>query len=104
MTDDDDNDFTIDAQTNVQNLDIIGRILVNVSKGKPIDSMTALLCSTLLAECRVYSTRRDNDLVNDDNSQIIKNEIAQFKQEEQNSVSDAADEILADLRKNGINI
>ncbi len=98
------NDFTIDAQTNVQNLDIIGRILVNVSKGKPIDSMAALLCSTLLAECRVYSTRRDNDLVNDDNSQIIKNEIEQFKQEEQNSVSDAADEILADLRKNGINI
>ena len=63
MTNDNDNDFTIDAQTNVQNLDIIGRILVNASKGKPLDSMTALLCSTLLAECRVYSTRRDNDLV-----------------------------------------
>jgi hypothetical protein len=100
-----DNDYSIDAQTNVQNLDIVGRILLNASKGgKHLDSMTALLCSSLIAECRVYSTRRDSEFVSDDNSQIIKDEIARFKQEEQNSVSSAADEIVEDLRKSGINI
>ena len=100
----DNNDNIINAQTNVQNLDIVGRILLAASKGRRIDSMTALLCSSLIAECRVYSTRRDSEFVSDDNSQIIKDEIARFKQEEQNSVSSAADEIVEDLRKSGINI
>jgi len=100
----DNTDNIINAQTNVQNLDIVGRILLAASKGRLIDSMTANLCAALIAECRVYSTNRDADLVTDSSSKIIKDEIARFKQEEQKSVSDAADAIVDDLRKNGISI
>jgi hypothetical protein len=99
------NDNTIDAPTNIKNLDIIGSTLTKyIRENKPIDPALASLIVILLAECRVYSVIRDSNLINDEYSEQIKDILTHNKVEDEKTVSDAADEIIADLRKNGINI
>lgn len=99
----------IDAQTNAKNLDTVGGTLLNFARqGKTIDPATAMLLAFLLAECRNYSTKRDSDSLDDETSNIMRDHLkgaedAAAKQEEV-SASEAADEIINDLRKSGINL
>lgn len=94
----------ITAQQNADTLDLIGKILVAyATKGEPIDSFTASALAILASDCRIYSTIRDQESLNDENSAIILGEMKAFKNHEQD-LSDAADAIIADLRNSGINI
>lgn len=109
MNNDNNKPNIIDAQTNAKYLDTIGETLVKfVRQGKNIDSQTALMLALLLAECRNYSTVRDEALLQDETSKIMRDHLARSaaaaNQEEEVSVSDAADEIINDLRKSGINL
>lgn len=99
----------ISAQENIANLDLIGQTLIRYAKSnKPIDPNTALMISVLVAQCRNYSTVRDQDTLTDETSRFVLDHISkteQSKQEkEENSITDAADEIINDLRKSGISI
>ena len=66
------------------------------------------MISVLVAQCRNYSTVRDQDTLTDETSRFVLDHISkteQSKQEkEENSITDAADEIINDLRKSGISI
>jgi len=103
-----DNNNTITAQENINNLDLLGKTIMGFyTSGKSIDPVTASLLVVLVADCRVYSTARDADRLNDIGSDIIKKvfeEVNPSSNEETNSVSDVADSIIADLRKSGINL
>lgn len=89
----------ITAERNIGNLDIIGKTLVQYSiTNEPISPEIANLIALLVAECRVYSAIRDN--LSDEATKFILGGIA----EERASVSDAADAIIEDLRKDGINL
>jgi len=89
----------ITAERNIENLDLIGKTLVKVIAGEKFpDPNTLALLTVLVAECRVYSTVRDNG--SDDGSKFILDGLAKDKQ----SISDAADAILEDLRNDGINL
>jgi len=94
----------LSAQGNVNTLDLIGKILVAyASKGLPMDSITASFLAILVSDCRVYSTVRDQDSLTDENSKTVLSIFAAQKTYEQD-LSAAADSIIADLRKSGINI
>ena len=99
----------IDAKTNAINLDTVGQALLNAARrGEAVDSSTAMLLAFLLAECRNYSTKRDGDLLDDETSNLVRDHLkgaedANAKQEEV-STSEAADEIIKDLRNSGINL
>ena len=98
----------VTAKQNMDNLDLMGATILGFAKrGIPIDPFVAAALSALVAECRVYSTFRDTELT-DETSNIIRSEVDRLmKQQEksnENSVSAAADEILSELRKSGINI
>lgn len=98
---------TISADKNAANLDIVGRYLTLLAKGGTIDQLTASALVLLLADCRVYSTFRDSDSLNDATSNDIRSLFAKVKEEqkrEQDDISAAADDIINDLRKSGINI
>jgi len=89
----------VTAERNIRNLDIIGKTLVKYSiSNEPISPEVANLIALLVAECRVYSAIRDN--LTDEVSIDITNGVEQ----ERASVSDAADAIIEDLRKDGINL
>ena len=95
---------TISAQENVNTLDLIGKILVAyATKGVPMDPMTASSLAILASDCRVYSTVRDQESLTDENSKSVLSVFAAQKTYEKD-LSDAADAIIADLRKSGINI
>jgi hypothetical protein len=99
--------ITISATENANNLDIVGKYLTHLAKGGTIDPITAATLVFLLADCRVYTAFRDSDSLNDETSNGIRGMIAQCNDEiqrERDLVSAAADEIIADLRKDGINI
>lgn len=100
--------INITAKQNMDNLDLIGATILSFAKrGVPIDPLVSLSLSALIAECRVYSTLRDAEL-DDENSLIIRVEIDRMNKantaKQEQSVSDAADEIMDELRKSGINI
>lgn len=98
---------TISADKNAYNLDIVGRYLTHLAKGGIIDQLTASALVLLLADCRMYSTFRDSDSLNDATSNDIRSLVAKVKEEmqrEQDDISAAADDIINDLRKSGINI
>lgn len=99
----------VSSQENIANLDLIGETLIRYAKsGKSIDPNTALMISILVAQCRNYSTVRDQDTLTDETSKIVLDHIGKTEQkareQEDNSITDAADEIINDLRKSGINI
>lgn len=98
---------TISSEENAQNLDAIGSLLVSAAKGeRVIDATTAAILASLVAQCRIYSVYRDS--LNDPTSVFIREAekiVTDFSEKtEEKSVSDAADEIMEDLRKSGINI
>jgi hypothetical protein len=98
---------TISADKNAANLDLVGRYLTHLAKGGFIDQLTASALVLLLADCRVYSTFRDSDSLKDETSNNIRSLLAKVKEEqkrEQDDISAAADDIINDLRKSGINI
>ena len=68
-----------------------------------MDATTASALAFLVADCRIYSTIRDQTLLTDENSTVIVAEMKDWKSHEQD-LSDAADAIIADLRNSGINI
>ena len=99
----------ISAQENIANLDLIGETLLRYAKSnKPIDPTMALMISALVAQSRNYSTVRDQDMLTDETSKIVLDHMSKTKQkvreQEDNSITDAADEIIKDLRKSGISI
>lgn len=104
------NDNNIDTLTpdeNAQNLDAIGSILLSAAKGNiNIDATRAAILASLVAQCRIYSVHRD--ALTDPTSVLIRETEKLMKEQgeksEEQSVSDAADEIVDDLRKSGINI
>lgn len=103
------NDNNISPLDNAQNLDAIGSILVSAARGSTtIDATKAAILASLVAQCRIYSTNRDAEHLNDPTSVIIRETEKLMKEQgeksEEQSISDAADEIVDDLRKSGINI
>lgn len=104
------NDNNIDTLTpdeNAQNLDAIGSILLSAANGNiKIDATKAAILASLVAQCRIYAVHRD--ALTDPTSVLIREtEKVLREQGEKNaeqSISDAADEIMDDLRKSGINI
>ena len=99
----------INAKTNLTNLDLVGETLLKFArKGESIDPPTALLLAMLVAECRNYSTVRDSDTLDDPTSKLMRDHFNSVREEEQKqesvSASDAADEIINELRKSGINL
>lgn len=89
----------VTAERNIENLDIIGKTLVQYARhNEPISPEVANLIALLVAECRVYSSVRDN--LSDEATKFILGGI----NEERASVADAADAIIEDLRKDGINL
>ena len=105
-----DNNFdNISPLDNAQNLDAIGSILLSAAKGNIIiDTDKAAILASLVAQCRIYSTNRDAEHLTDPTSVIIRETEKLLREQgaksEEQSVSDAADEIVEDLRKSGINI
>jgi hypothetical protein len=94
----------LSAQENADTLDLIGKTLFAfVGHGTPIDSATASVLAILLADCRVYSAIRDQDSLTDENTRSILGVMSEVKTHQQD-LSAAADSIIADLRKSGINI
>jgi hypothetical protein len=101
----DKNNDIITAQQNITNIDLIGKTIVSyATKGQSIDPSTASLLAILIAECRVYSTIRDGDILKDEGTEFIKKGIDIVTKQEEDSISDIADSIIADLRKSGINL
>lgn len=103
------NDNNISPLDNAQNLDAIGSILLSAAKGNIIiDTDKAAILASLVAQCRIYSTNRDAEHLTDPTSVLIREteKVLRDRGEanEAQSVSDAADEIMEDLRKSGINI
>ena len=98
---------TITPNENAENLDAVGSILLSAAKGNTnIDAPTAAILASLIAQCRIYSVHRD--ALTDPTSVLIRETEKLMKEQgeksEEKSVSDAADEIVDDLRKSGINI
>lgn len=101
--------YIIDAKTNAKNLDMVGGTLLNYARrGKSIDAQTAMMIALLLAECRNYSTMRDAETLDDETSKMMLDHLTTSgtaaNQREEVSASEAADEIVNDLRKSGINL
>jgi hypothetical protein len=99
----------ISPLNNAQNLDAIGSILLRAARGEIIIDMDkAMILASLVAQCRIYSTNRDAEHLNDPTSVIIRETEKLMKEHgeksEEQSISDAADDIMEDLRKSGINI
>lgn len=100
---------TISAQENIANLDLIGETLIRCAKaGRSLDPTSILMISVIVAQCRNYSTVRDQDSLTDPTSKIVLDHINKTEENKQkhedDSVNDAAEEIINDLRKSGINI
>ena len=92
--------------------DLIGeailRCVSDASQGKPINPAILMAISVGLAQVRIYLAYRDQDELTDENSLRILETARQLKRQKERkhdeSVSAAADEILADLRNSGIDI
>ena len=103
------NDNNISPLDNAQNLDAIGSILLSAARGSIIiDTDKAAILASPVAQCRIYSTNRDAEHLTDPTSVLIREteKVLRDRGEanEAQSVSDAAHEIMEDLRKSGINI
>jgi hypothetical protein len=107
MSNDTNNIDTLTPDENAQNLDAVGSILLSAANGNiKIDATKAAILASLIAQCRIYSVHRD--ALTDPTSVLIREteKVLRDRGEanEAQSVSDAADEIMEDLRKSGINI
>lgn len=101
------------AEYNIANLDHIGRFLTaSIRANAPIMPMHAALIAKLIADCRVYSTIRDQAVLKDNTSTNLLAEMLKHQTEAQaedeslsnGTASEVADSIIAELRKNGINL
>lgn len=103
----------INCDDNVKNIDLVGKFLLNsATSGRGVDPLTCAQLAAILVDCRLYSTVRDRDIISHDLNKnflaivsVMEQVAQQEKQQEQtNSVESAAQEIIDELRKSGINI
>lgn len=109
----DKNKTIINCDDNVKNIDLVGKFLLNsATSGRGVDPLTCAQLAAILVDCRLYSTVRDRDIISHDLNKnflaivSVMEQMEREKQQEQqdNSVEDAAQQIIDDLRKSGINI
>jgi len=103
--------ISMTAETNITHLDIIGRLLTEaVSSGRGLTPEQCSLLVMAVADCRVYSTVRDQETLTDETSKILLAELnsASSEPSAESDQDGAANEIAAsiteDLRKSGIDI
>lgn len=109
----DKNKTIINCDDNVKNIDLVGKFLLNSStSGRGVDPLTCAQLAAILVDCRLYSTVRDRDIISHDLNKnflaivSVMEQMEREKQQEQqdNSVEAAAQQIIDELRKSGINL